>query len=94
VPNDSEDIAYEFIEDDNYSDCIKLASLSGYFILCRQMIMDGYEPLIVCDDESADLGNIMATLTGEGGPLNDLDGDSMQDALYIDESKHILFLYY
>jgi GNAT superfamily N-acetyltransferase len=27
----------------------------------------------------------MATLTGEGGPLNDLDGDSMQDALDIDE---------
>lgn len=85
VPNDSEDIAHEFIDDDNYSDCIKLGSLSGYFILCCQMIMDGYEPLIVCDDESADLGNMMAVLTGEGGPLNDVTGDSMQDVLYIDE---------
>ena len=85
VPHGGEDILYDALDYDNYDDCVKLGALSGYLILCKQMIADGYDPLTVCDDESADLEYTMSALIDEGGPLNEWTGEPLLDVLYINE---------
>ena len=69
----------------DYSGCIKLGTLSGHLLLCKQMIVDGHRPMIVCDDESADLGCVMTILADQEGPLNEWTGEPLLDVLYIDE---------
>lgn len=85
VPCERENIAYEFIDNDDFDGCVKFGVLTGYLLLCNQMIMDGYNPYTVCDDESTDLECVMSVLSGGGGPLNDLTGEPMQDVFYIHE---------
>lgn len=85
VPYDADDILYDAMDNGNYADCTKIGDLSGHLILCKQMIADGYDPLTVCDDESADLEYVMSALVDEGGPLNEWTGEALLDVLYIDE---------
>ena len=85
VPQGYEDTLYDALDNEDYSDCTRLGTLSGYLILCKQMITDGYDPLMVCDDESADLEYTMSALIDEGGPLNEWTGEPLLDVLYIDE---------
>jgi len=85
VPQDAEDILYDALDSGNYADCIKIGVLSGHLILCKQMIADGYDPLTVCDDESADLEYVMSALVDKNGPLDEWTGDPLLDVLYIHE---------
>jgi len=85
VPSERDDVFINAVDNNDYSGCIKLGTLSGELILCRQMIADGYDPLDVCDDKSADLEYTMSALVDEGGPLNEWTGDSLLDVFYIDE---------
>lgn len=85
VPHDNEDILYNALGNGDYSGCTKIGTLSGNLILCKQMIADGYDPLIVCDDESADLEYVMSVLVDEGGPLNEWTGEPMLDVFYVHE---------
>ena len=63
----------------------KVADLTGCLLLCPNMIEDGYDPLIVCDDLSGDLCNIMAEMMFDGGPLNSQNSDPSENVLYIHE---------
>ncbi|MDR1689235.1 MAG: helix-turn-helix domain-containing protein [Clostridiales bacterium] len=85
VPTDCENVLLNAIDSGDFSNCAKIATLSGYLILCKQMIENGYNPLAVCDGESAALEYVMSALTGEGGPLNESDAEPMQDIFYIEE---------
>lgn len=85
VPYDADDIFCDALDNGNYNDCTKIGTLAGHLILCNQMIRAGYDPLTVCDDESADLEYVMSALTDEGGPLNEWTGEPSLDVLYIDE---------
>jgi GNAT superfamily N-acetyltransferase len=85
-PDDySDDIFSDALGNGDYSRCTKLGTLSGHLLLCKQMIMDGHHPMIVCDDESADLGYVMAALADKEGPLNEWTGEPLLDVLYIEE---------
>ncbi len=85
VPHDADDILYDALDNGNYANCVKIGVLSGHLILCKQMIADGYDPLTVCDDESADLEYVISALVDEGGPLNEWTGEPLLDVLYIHE---------
>jgi len=76
----------DFLEQEgDFSGGVKIGSASGTLILCRQMACDGLDPYTVCDDESADLEYVMASLTEPGGPMNEATGDPWMDVLYIHE---------
>ena len=77
---DEDDIA-----DGDYSKAVKVATVFGWMILCRDMIYNEYDPLEVCDDENGDLEYTISALQDEGGPLNDNSGDSTQNVFYIHE---------
>ncbi|ATW28201.1 helix-turn-helix domain-containing protein [Candidatus Formimonas warabiya] len=85
VPHDADDIFYDALDNGNYADCTKIGVLSGQLILCKQMIANGYDPLTVCDDESADLEYVMSALVDQGGPLNEWTGEPLLDIFYIHE---------
>ena len=80
-----EDTVYDVIDTEDFSSCVHLGVVAGHLILCTQMIADGYDPWQVCDDESADLAHVMFYLRGDGGPLNDLTGEPLQNVFYVDE---------
>lgn len=63
---------------------VRMGTLSGYLILCPEMIYDKYDPLTVCDDHSADLEYVMSALTDTGGPLNPQTGEPKQNVFYIE----------
>lgn len=84
VPEGDEDVYFEAIDEADYSNCIKIGELSAYLILCRLMKKDGLNPLMVCDDESADLEYVMSALTSKNGPFYK-QGNSFTDILYINE---------
>lgn len=85
VPVDTDDILWDAIDNGNYAECIEIGNISGHLILCKQMISDDYEPLTVCDDESADLEYVMSALIDEGGPLHESTGEPFLDVFYIHE---------
>lgn len=77
---DEDDIA-----EGDYSKAVKVATVFGWMILCRDMIYNEYDPLEVCDDANGDLEYTISALQDEGGPLNDTSGDSTQNVFYIHE---------
>jgi len=85
VPEDDEELFFEAFEEADFSKCTKIGELSGYLILCKLMISDGYDPWQVCDDEQADLGYVISALVDNGGPLNKRKGSSNADIFYIHE---------
>jgi excisionase family DNA binding protein len=85
VPHERDDILFSALEEGDYTECVQLGILAGRLILCEQMIADSYDPLIVCDDDSADMGYVMSELIDEGGPLNEITGEPLQNVLYIEE---------
>ena len=85
IPHGSDDSVYEVIDENDYSKCVHVGNLSGYIIDCENMILEGYNPVEVCDDESGDLLCIISILSSEGGPLDETMGDPMQNVFYIHE---------
>lgn len=81
----SEEGLETIFENENFSEHPKIGRVSGTLVLCDQLIADGYDPLEICDAESADLEYMMSALTDEGGPLNVQIGDPMLNVLYINE---------
>jgi GNAT superfamily N-acetyltransferase len=75
----------EAIENDDFSSCARIGSLSGHLIMCEQLIANKYDPLFVCDDYSADLEYVMSALTEDGCPLSEEGGKPRQNVLYIHE---------
>ena len=82
---DDECAVYEAMDSGDYSNCTRVGSLWGHFIACQQMFSDGYDVFTVCDDESADLANVVAMLSEVDGPLSEDEGDLAQDIFYIHE---------
>ena len=85
VPDDDSSTLIESIILGDFSNCTRICTLYGNIILCKQMIIDGYDPLIVCESESDDLQDVMNALLTTGGPLNEISGDPFQDVFYIGE---------
>lgn len=63
----------------------KIGTVSGHLILTSQIIKDACDPVAICDDISADLGNIMSVMSGPAGPLNEYISD--ENMLYVHEIK-------
>ena len=85
VAADDECAVYEAMDSGDYNNCTKIGSLWGHFIACHQMFLDGYDIFTVCDDESADLANVVSMLSEVGGPLSEDEWDPAQDIFYIHE---------
>lgn len=79
-----QDTVDEAFEGD-YTNCKKVGTLYGRLILCRELIQDGWDPEVFCDDENADLGYLMHGLKGKHGPLNVCNGGFDESVLYIYE---------
>jgi hypothetical protein len=85
VHDKEDDDVYKAVDNGDFSGCTRLGEMSGYLILCSDMVKDGANPVEMGDDLSADLGAVMSALSDENGPLNDEIGDPFDDVLYIDE---------
>ncbi len=84
IPNEDDETFSEAMED-NLSNCVKLGELSAQLVLGMEMISDGHDPVVMCDDLDADLGYMMHHLTKGNGPLNEETGDPYENVLYIRE---------
>lgn len=84
VPKDDEAEEIALSEED-YSGCTRIGTLRGYLALCGDMVFDGYDPVVLCDDQSADLGQMMALLTRKDAPLHEETGEPCVDVLLIEE---------
>lgn len=82
IPNEDDETFSEAMED-NLSNCVKLGEMSAQLVLGMEMISDGHDPVVMCDDLDADLGYMMYHLTNENGPLNEETGDPYENVLYI-----------
>lgn len=87
IPFDLLDDKMGSIYEGDYSDAVKIGELFGCLILCRQMIDEDEDPLIICDDIDADLEYTISALSDDYGPLNPENGDAYQDVYYIHELK-------
>lgn len=85
VPKDDEAAIENVLDGNDFTDCVELGYLTGNLILCGEMVSDGCDPMVLCDDLSADMGCVMFNLSAEGGPLNDETGDPFENILYINE---------
>lgn len=85
VPFDVLDDKMNSVYDGDYSNLIKIGEITGYLILCKQMLSKGENPWVICDDLNADLEYTISALMDEGGPLNSENGDPEQDIYYIHE---------
>lgn len=84
IPKEDDDTFAEAMED-NFSNCVKLGEVVGQLVLGEEMLSDGHDPVVMCDDLDADLGYMMYHLTKENGPLNEETGDPYENVLYIME---------
>ena len=82
VREDLTDEQADAVSDGDYSSAEKIGNLRGCLILCGQMIDEGEDPYIICDDEHADLEYTISALRDLDGPLED---DPAQNVFYIDE---------
>jgi hypothetical protein len=87
VPDDLSDTELEDINNGDYTKTVKIGSIFGCLILCKQMLMEGQDPWEICDDENGDLEYTLSALKGPEGPLNEEDGDPWLDIYYIHEWK-------
>ena len=85
VPRDLSDEDIDSIQDGDYTNAIKVGSMQGCLILCKQMLVEDEDPWQICDDENGDLEGTISALKGQGCPLNEEDGDPWQDVYYIHE---------
>lgn len=85
VPEDMDDAVVDEAVSGTMQGIPHVAQVRGAYVPCEQILNDGEDPYTICDDISAELEFIMSILTGEGGPLNDEDGDSYRDVFCIDE---------
>lgn len=85
VPFDLLDDKMTSLYEGDYRDAVKIGELLGCLILCRQMLDEGEDPLIICDDVDGDLEYTISALTDENGSLNPEHGDPYQDVYYIHE---------
>lgn len=69
----------------DYRGLTKIGTLAGCLILCEQIIVEGYDPLEVCDASSADLEHVISALSDIEGPLNEETGDPYRNVFYIHE---------
>ena len=84
IPKEDDDAFSEAMED-NFSNCVKLGKVVGQLVLGEEMLSDGHDPVVMCDDLDADLGYMMYHLAKENGPLNEETGDPYENVLYIME---------
>ncbi len=87
VPFDLLDDKMSSIYEGDYGDAVKIGELFGCLILCRQIIDEGEDPLIICDDIDADLEYTISALSDEDGPLDPENGDPYQDVYYIHQLR-------
>lgn len=85
VPSNLTDDELEDIFSGNTKKCPKIATLDAWLILCKQIIDEGENPYIICDDIDGDLEYVMSALTEGEGPLNKENGNAYQNLLYIHE---------
>lgn len=85
VPSGLPEEDLESIDAGDYTNAIKIGSMYGCLILCKQILAQGQDPWDICDGESGDLEATIAALKREGCPLNDDEGDPWQDVYYIHE---------
>lgn len=85
VPYDLSDQALDNIHNGDYTDAIKIGSMYGCLILCKQMLAEGEDPWEICDDVHGDLEYTISALKDPECPLNEDDGDPYQDVYYIHE---------
>jgi len=71
----------------DYGDAVKIGELFGCLILCRQIIDENEDPLIICDDIDGDLEYTISALSDHDGPQNPEEGDPYQDVYYIHDFK-------
>ncbi len=83
VPLDLSDEDISSIQDGDYTNAIKIGSMQGCLILCRQMLVEDQDPWQICDDDNGDLEGTISALKRPGCPLNEEDGDPWQDVYYI-----------
>ena len=62
-----------------------IATMDAWLILCKQIIDEGENPYVICDDTSGDLEYVMSALSEGKGPLNKENGNPYQNLLYIHE---------
>jgi len=68
----------------DYRDAVKIGELLGCLILCRQLLDDGEDPLVICEYIDEDLGYAVSALSDEeDGPISAENGDPYQDVYYI-----------
>lgn len=79
------DELYERIENNDFSQCKKIGVIHGNIILFGEIVESGNDPVIFCDDITADLGAVAYYLTMDKAPLNDITGDPFQNLFYIEE---------
>lgn len=81
-PDELDEKYHEKIENNDYSDGTYLGKIKGCLILCKQMIDEGEDPHLVCDDLDADLEYVISALSDPDQPL---DENPFQDIFYIHE---------
>jgi excisionase family DNA binding protein len=82
---EKEEYAYE-LDDENPDDAtvtVGIGSVHGHFIMCENLITEGYDPYFECDNESGTLEYLISTLTEKGGPLNEDTGNPYANVFYI-----------
>lgn len=62
---------------------VKIGSVFGCLVLCREILDQGEDPYRICDDVDADLEYMMSALVEDAGPMNPFKGDPYQDVFYI-----------
>jgi len=80
VPCNLLDEQMEEIDAGDYDRAVKLGSLFGCMIFCKQILSQGEDPYTVCDDLNGDLEYVMSALRDSEQPL---DTDPEQDIFYI-----------
>lgn len=80
----SEDQVEDFYEGDK-SNLIQIGKISGYLILSEEILNQGEDPLMLCDDISGDLQFAISVLQDDHGPLNEFLGNLYQNVYYIDK---------
>lgn len=80
VPLNASDDDIQSLYEHDYKNALKIGELTGCLIMCKQMLFESEDPLIICDDLDADLEYTVSALSDEECPL---DENPYQDVYYI-----------
>ena len=83
VPYDAPEGLFEELDSGQFDGAIKIGSISGCIILCKEIDRLGFDPVEICDDADQDLEYVLSAMSDKGAPFDAEESLEYEDVYYI-----------